>query len=98
MLLQKPLVPFIEVRSLRYCFQDHWKAVWQPLITKDFDIDSHSLQSFCIGKGFVPQDINPCALYYYDIDRLAHQSVRKGVGGDAHVGGKPFNDFARRGE
>lgn len=46
--------------------------MWQSLITKDLGIYSRSLQSLCIGKGFVPQDIEPRALYYCIIDESAH--------------------------
>lgn len=71
----------------------------QSLINKDFRIHFSSLQSFCIGKSFIPQDIGPCALYYYDVDESAHLSFRsRAFGDDAQVGGKPSNDFASSGE
>lgn len=73
--------------------------MWQPLITKYFDIHPRSLQSFCIGKCFVPQDIRSRALYHYVINRLAAgSSVGKIFGDDVQVGGKSFNDFASSGE
>lgn len=46
--------------------------MWQPFITENFHIHSRSLQSFSVGKSFIPQDIEPCALYYYIIDESAH--------------------------
>lgn len=70
-MLQKLLVPCVEVRSLRNYLQYHRKAVRQALVTIDFDIHTRGLQSFCIGKGFVPQDVGSCALYHYIIGSLA---------------------------
>lgn len=53
--------------------------MWQPLVTKDFNLHSLSLKSFRVGKCFVPQNIGPCALYYFIINRLAAQSVNEEV-------------------
>lgn len=96
---EKPLIPLIEVCSLTYRIQYHWKAVWQPLITKYFNSHPRVPQSFCIGKCFVPQDIRSRALYHYVINRLAAGlSAKKSFSDNVQVGGKPSNDFASSGE
>lgn len=51
--------------------------MWQPLITKDFNLHSLSLKSLCTCKCFVPQNIGPCALYHFMSNMLADRSVNE---------------------